>query len=73
MRGVNFIGTPLQALNNVIAVGDELVLNNGYCGAESGFIPITTISPAILLSNLELQAKTEELVTQFILGKPRLS
>lgn len=73
VRGVNFVGTPLQALNNVLAVGNELEINNGFCGAESGFIPITTISPALLISNLELQSKQEELVTQFILGKPRLS
>jgi predicted Zn-dependent protease len=73
VRGVNFVGTPLQALNNIIAVGSEQMLDNGYCGAESGFIPISTISPAVLLSNLELQAKDEELVTQFILPRPKLS
>ncbi len=70
VRGVDFVGTPLQALNSIIAVGKEQELNNGYCGAESGFIPISTISPAILLSNLELQSKQEELVTQYILKKP---
>ncbi|MDC0358118.1 TldD/PmbA family protein [Oligoflexia bacterium] len=72
VRGVDFVGTPLQAMNNVIAVGDEQVLENGYCGAESGFIPISTISPAILLRNLELQAKDEELVTQYILARPNI-
>lgn len=72
IRGVDFVGTPLQALNNIIAIGDELELDNGYCGAESGMLPISTISPAILISNLELQAKDEELVTQYILPKPRL-
>ena len=51
-------------------MGDELELDNSYCGAESGFIPVSTISPAVLLSNLELQAKDEELVTQYILPKP---
>jgi predicted Zn-dependent protease len=71
VRGVNFVGTPLQALNNIIAVGDELEIDNGYCGAESGFVPVTTISPAILLSNLELQAKEEELVAQYILPRPK--
>lgn len=70
VRGVDFVGTPLQALGSIIAVGKEQELNNGYCGAESGFIPISTISPAILLSNLELQSKQEELVTQYILKKP---
>ena len=70
VRGVNFVGTPLQALHNIAAIGDELVLDNGYCGAESGFLPISTISPAILLRNLELQSKQEELVTQYILPGP---
>lgn len=70
VRGVDFVGTPLQALNNIIAVGDEQVVDNHYCGAESGFIPVTTISPAILLSNLELQAKDEALITQYLLPRP---
>jgi len=72
VRGVNFVGTPLQALNNIIAVGREHEVDNGYCGAESGFLPVTTISPAVLLSNLELQAKDEELVTQYLLPRPKL-
>lgn len=72
VRGVNFVGTPLQALSSIIAVGDEQILENHYCGAESGIIPVSTISPAILIKNLELQAKNEELVTQYILPRPRL-
>lgn len=73
IRGVNFVGTPLQALNSIIAVGDTVEVENHYCGAESGFIPVTTISPAVLLKSLELQAKDEELVTQHILPKPKRS
>ena len=72
-RGVNFVGTPLQALNNIIAVGKDMVVDNAYCGAESGFIPVTTISPAVLIKNLELQAKEEELVTPYFLPRPRLN
>lgn len=72
IRGVNFIGTPLQSLNNIIASGNVKEINNGFCGAESGFIPITTISPAILLSELELHSKEEELSTPYILPKPKI-
>lgn len=72
VRGVNFVGTPLQALHNIVAVGETQELDNHYCGAESGFIPVSTISPAILLRNLELQSKDETLVTQFILPQPKL-
>ena len=72
IKGVDFVGTPLQALNNIIAAGDTQELDNHYCGAESGFIPVSTISPAVLLSNLELQSRPEDLVTQYILPKPKL-
>ena len=71
VRGVNFVGTPLQSLNNIIAMGDTAELDNGFCGAESGLIPISTISPAALISNLELQGKDEELVTPSILQRPK--
>ena len=71
VRGVNFVGTPLQALANIIAIGDTQELENHFCGAESGFIPVSTISPSILIKALELQAKDEELVTQHILPKPK--
>lgn len=71
IRGVNFVGTPLQALHHIVAVGDQQELDNSFCGAESGMVPVTTIAPAILLSSLELQAKDEEVVTQYVLPKPR--
>ena len=70
IRGVNFVGTPLQALNHVIASGNELVLDNSFCGAESGFIPVTTISPAVLIKSLELQSKEEDLIAPFLLQPP---
>lgn len=71
VRGVNFVGTPLQAISNIVAVGNLQELDNSYCAAESGYVPITTISPAVLLSSLELQAKDEQLEAPFILPKPR--
>jgi hypothetical protein len=67
------VETPLQALNNIIAVGDTLEIDNGFCGAESGMITVSTIAPAVLLNSLELQAKEQELVTQYILPRPKLS
>jgi predicted Zn-dependent protease len=71
VRGVNFVGTPLQSLSNIIAVGDNPELDNGFCGAESGLLPISTIAPAVLVRNLELQGKDEELVTPSILKRPQ--
>jgi predicted Zn-dependent protease len=71
VRGVNFVGTPLQSLGNIVAVGDSPELDNGFCGAESGLLPISTIAPAVLVRNLELQGKDEELVTPTILKRPQ--
>jgi hypothetical protein len=30
---------------------------NGYCGAESGDVPVSAVAPAILVSELEVQKK----------------
>ena len=59
VRGVNFVGTPLNAIRNIIAAGVESEVDNAYCGAESGYLPVTTISPALLISELELQSKAD--------------
>ena len=70
IKGVDFVGTPLSSLKNIIAVGKDLELDNAYCGAESGTVPVSTISPPLLLSNLELQAKDPAKVTQYKLPLP---
>ncbi len=72
VRGVNIVGTPLQALDNVIGIGDTRELDNSFCGAESGMLPVSMIAPAVLLSNLELQAKSEEPAAPSILSKPKI-
>jgi hypothetical protein len=28
---------------------------NGYCGAESGYVPVATVAPAALVGEIELQ------------------
>jgi len=33
VRGVNFVGTPLQSLSNIVAIGDTPEVDNGFCGA----------------------------------------
>lgn len=70
IKGVDFVGTPLSALSNIIAVGKDLEVDNAYCGAESGSVPVSTVSCALLLSNLELQAKESNKVTQYALPLP---
>jgi len=55
VRGVELVGTPLASLMKIETVGDDYALFNGYCGAESGFVPVSTLTPSILLSELEFQ------------------
>ena len=70
IKGVDFVGTPLSSLSHIIAVGDEREVDNGFCGAESGTVPVSTVSPALLLSSLELQAKESSVITPYALPLP---
>ncbi len=57
VRGADIVGTPLASFAKIIAAGDKLEVFNGYCGAESGSVPVSAIAPAILVSELEIQKK----------------
>lgn len=70
IRGVNFVGTPLNGVHGIVAAGDRPEMDNSFCGAESGYVPVSTISPALLLSELELQSKPESPYTPFSLPIP---
>lgn len=54
VRGIKFGGTPLAALNKIMAAGDDPEVFNGFCGAESGSVPVGLVSPSILLSEIEI-------------------
>ena len=69
-RGVDFVGTPLSALDSVICMGDDAIMDNSYCGAESGMVPVSTIAPSMLIRNLELQSQDRERFTQYVLPLP---
>ncbi|MBC8260604.1 MAG: hypothetical protein H8E43_02135 [Planctomycetia bacterium] len=70
IRGVNFVGTPLNSINGIIAAGDDSVADNAWCGAESGMIPVSTICPSLLIQNLELQSKADTPYTQYFYPMP---
>ena len=55
VRGVEIVGTPLTSMNKIIATGSDPQVFNGYCGAESGFVPVSTVAPTVLISEIELQ------------------
>jgi TldD protein len=70
VRGVDIVGTPLAALTKIVATGDTPEVFNGYCGAESGSVPVAAASPAILTSELEVQKKESSKDTPPILPAP---
>ena len=57
VRGVDIVGTPLASLTKIVATGDKTEVFNGYCGAESGSVPVSASAPAILISEMEVQKK----------------
>ena len=73
VRGVDIIGTPLAMFSTILAGGDTDGLFNGYCGAESGRVPVATVSPAILVSKIETQKKGQRFSTGPILTPPAKS
>jgi predicted Zn-dependent protease len=57
IRGVSIVGTPLASFANIVATSDKSEIFNGICGAESGSVPVAAISPALLVSSIEIQRK----------------
>jgi predicted Zn-dependent protease len=70
VRGVDLIGTPLAAFGKIIATDDRVDVFNGVCGAESGGVPVSASSPALLVSEVEVQKKTQSQETRPILPAP---
>src|SRR5436309_5147110 len=59
VRGVDLIGTPLTSFSQIVAAGDTPEVFNGFCGAESGYVPVAAVSPSILTAQIEVQKKAK--------------
>jgi hypothetical protein len=70
VRGVDLIGTPLAAFSKIIATDNRMEVFNGMCGAESGSVPVSAASPALLISEVEVQKKSQSQDTLPILPAP---
>jgi TldD protein len=57
VRGVDIVGTPLASFAKILAASDKREVFNGYCGAESGNLPVAAVAPALLVSEIEIQKK----------------
>jgi len=59
VRGVSIVGTPLAAMKRILATSDKSEVFNGECGAESGTVPVSSVAPAMLVSEIETQRQQQ--------------
>ena len=55
VRGVDIVGTPIASLSKIAAAADDSDIFNGTCGAESGWVPVSAVSPSLLLTEMEVE------------------
>ena len=70
VRGVEIVGTTLTALGKITAAGDDPRVFDGYCGAESGFVPVSTVAPTVLIAEIELQRTRKDTGRSPVLTSP---
>ena len=70
VRGVNLIGTPLSMFSQIVQAGGRSEIFNGVCGAESGNVPVSAISPMLLVTQIETQKKAKSMERSIILPRP---
>jgi predicted Zn-dependent protease len=70
VRGVDLIGTPLTTFSKMVAGDNQIATFNGICGAESGAVPVSASSPAVLVSQIEVQKKEKSQERTPILPPP---
>jgi TldD protein len=70
VRGADIVGTPLASFAKIAATGNQPQVFNGYCGAESGSVPVSAISPALLVTEIEVQKKNRSQERPPLLARP---
>jgi TldD protein len=71
IRGAEIVGTPLAALEKVLAAGNDPSVFNGKCGRESGPVLVSGVSPSLLLQSIEVKRKAKTFERAPILPEPR--
>jgi predicted Zn-dependent protease len=72
VRGVDAVGTPLVSLRQIALAGDDPAVFNGYCGAESGWIPVSAVAPSLLLESMEFESRAKDQNKPPILAPPEV-
>ncbi len=70
VRGVDLIGTPLAMFAAIQAADNAHEVFTGFCGAESGSVPVTAVSPSLFVKRIETQKKPMAQVEKNLLERP---
>jgi predicted Zn-dependent protease len=70
VRGADIVGTPLTVFGKILATDDRPEVFNGVCGAESGQLSVSAVSPGILVQELEIEKRAKSLERPPILPVP---
>ncbi len=70
VRGVDLVGTPLAMFSQIGAAGNENGYFTGICGAESGSVQVSCISPMLFVKQIEIQKKVKSQSLPPLLPKP---
>ena len=70
VRGVDIVGTPLSCFSQITCTADDPRVFNGTCGAESGWVPVSAVSPSILVRQIEIEKRQRSQQRPPILDPP---
>jgi TldD protein len=70
IRGADIVGTPLAALERIIAAGTEYQVFNGRCGRDSGPVPVSAVAPSLLVQSIEIKKSAKSFEKPPILPDP---
>jgi len=70
VRGVDLVGTPLAMFAQISAAGGGVGYFTGMCGAESGSLQASCISPMLFVRQIEIQKKPKSQSLPPLLPKP---
>jgi TldD protein len=70
VRGVDLIGTPLAMFAEIQAAANDRDVFIGFCGAESGSVPVSASAPSLYVRRIETQKKPRQYESQLLLERP---
>jgi predicted Zn-dependent protease len=73
VRGADIVGTPLTVFGKILATDNQPEVFNGTCVAESGSLPVSAVSPGVLIQELEVEKRATSQQRPPILAPPATS